>query len=129
MRAVNPPGQASVGRLRIDLPSFRTLEELRAWGEPEDKAEGFFLFEKEESKVAVIVRINEGIFAWNKIIIYEFNAVQNKWVPCAYLDPWAAEVRVSFDKRRGLINIRSSKGVLIFTANIEALKGRDTYFW
>lgn len=126
-----PPAaeQFPLGKLTIDLPSFRTLEELKAWGKPHDETEAFFLFEKGAVKVAFVVPTWGSGDHWNAVMIYAFDNLQSQWIPHSVWDTQARGVRASFDKRDGMIDVRSGRGVLIFRTNISALAARRTREW
>ena len=134
-RIENPPAihaaaeQFPLGKLTIDLPSFRTLEELKVWGKPRDETEKFYLFEKGESKVGIVVATQGSGDRWNVVFVYEYDSLRNLWAPVALWDTAVRGVRASFDKRSGMIDVRSGGGVLIVRANISALVAKRTREW
>jgi hypothetical protein len=126
--SVAPAEGFPLGKLEIDLPSFRTLEDLKAWGSP-DHTERHYLFEKGQAKVAVIV-VSWGSGDWrDAVFVYAYDQFRGQWNPWALWDTDAKNVQVIFDKRKGTIHVRSGKGVPIFSAQIEALQARRTREW
>ena len=109
-------------------PTYRTLEELkRELIEPFESAARMHLFEKDGTKVAVCV-LPQGGIGWNAVIIYRFDSYRNFWVASAFWDPYAMDVRVTFDESTGMMEARSRGGTQIFSANIAAMKARQNPF-
>jgi hypothetical protein len=114
--------------MRPVCPWYRTLEDLkRELIEPYESDAHLHLFEKDGIKVAVCV-LPQGSIGWDAVIIYRFDGHQNFWGSSAFWDPYAMNVRVTFDKATGMIEARSGGGMLIFSANIAALKPRQNPF-
>ena len=118
-----------LGSLTIDLPSFRTLDELREWGKPHDASEAFHLFPAREPKLAVVVPTWGSGDSWNAVFIYVYDEFRHQWYPRALWNTEAKSVRVSFDEKLGVIEVRSGHGHPIFSANISALRPRSTRDW
>jgi len=109
-------------------PSYQTLEELkRELIEPYGSDARLHIFEQDGIKVAVCV-IPQGGIGWSAVIIYEFDSQANRWRSVAFWDPYAMNVSVTFNKSTGMIEAHSGGGMLIFSANIAALKARQNPF-
>jgi len=121
--------QFPIGTLEINLRSFRTLDELKASSKPHDETEHFFVFEKDQSKVAVVLATWGSGDHWNAVIVYAYDQLRGQWAARALWDTEARNVCVIFDKRKGMIDVRSGGGVLIFRANIAAFVARRTREW
>lgn len=65
-----PAEEFPLGSLNVDLRSFRTLDELKASSKPHDETEHFYVFEKGQSKAAVIVATWGSGDHWNAVIVY-----------------------------------------------------------
>jgi hypothetical protein len=126
---VVPGNEFPLGKLAINLPSFKTLAELEEYGKPRDGTEQFHLFHKEETKVAIIVETWGSGDSWNAVLIYVFDALRSQWVARAVWNTETRGVQVAFDKQRGVIEVRSKTGVSIFTVNIAALTARRARDW
>ncbi len=125
-----PPEARMLGSLRFQYPAYRTLEGLRReLVEPYESNAHLYVFEKDQVNVAVCVQPWGGI-GWDALIIYQFSVDREQWFPCAVWNPYAMKVRVTFDKSTGMIEVPSGGGLLIFSANIAALKARQNpYDW
>jgi hypothetical protein len=114
--------------LRIEYPAYRTLDELKQeLIAPYGSDAHLYVFEKDETKVAVCVQPWGGI-GWNALILYKFNGYTGLWSPYAVWNPYAMNVRVAFENSTGMIEARSGGGMLLFSANIAALKARQNPF-
>jgi len=123
-----PPEARMLGSLKFQYPSYRTLEELKqAMVVPYESNAQLYIFEKDEIKVAVCVQPWGGI-GWDALVVYQFSAYREQWFPCAVWNPYAMKVRVTFTKATGMIEVCSGGGMLIFSANIAALKARQNPF-
>lgn len=123
------PEQLLLGKLAVEYPAFRTLEDLKTVVKPLDQADGLFLFEKREAKVAVWIQTWGSGDHWNAVIIYMYDAFRQQWVPRAVWDTETRRVRVTFSKRSGMIEARSGGGTIIFQANIAALAANRSRDW
>jgi hypothetical protein len=131
--AIAPPVASAeefpLGSLKMDLRSFRTLDELRASSKPHDETERFYLFEKNQAKAAVVVATWGSGDHWNAVIVYSYDHLRGQWTARSVWNTEARNVRVVFDKRQGTIHVRSGKGVAIFSVQVEALQARRTRDW
>ena len=118
-----------LGKLAVEYPSFRTLDELKVWGAPRDATEAFYLMEKGDAKAAIRVETWGSGDSWNAVVVYAFDSLRSQWVPRAVWNTEAKGVRIEFDKRSGMISLRSAGGVFIVQANISALVARRTREW
>lgn len=129
--ATNPAAKElfPLGKLAINLPSFRSLEELKTWGKPRDTTERFYLFERGEDKVAIVMATWGSGDSWNAVFVYAYDKLRDMWVARSLWNTEARGVRATFAKRSGMIDVRSGGGVQIFQANISALAARRTREW
>ena len=121
--------EVPLGKLAVEYPSFRTLDELKVWGAPRDATESFHLVEKGDTKAAIRVETWGSGDSWNVVVVYAFDSLRSQWVPRAVWNTEAKGVRTAFDQRSGMIDVRSAEGVLIFQANILAVVARRTRDW
>lgn len=120
--------QYPLGTLTLDLPGFRTLEDLKKFGEPHDETERFYLFEHKGHKLAIIVSA-WGADYWNVVVIYAYDELRQQWIARGLLNPEVKGVQASFDKSNGAIEIRSGKGALILRTHLNVWPPRPTRDW
>jgi hypothetical protein len=115
------PEESFPGKAGTQFPALRTLEELETAAEQVDGQ--LYVFEKDKMKVGVRVQ-SRGAVGWKALILYTFDDIENLWSPRVIWDTGAKDVRVTFHKWSGMIEVRSGRGMLILQANISALKVR-----
>ncbi len=120
--------QSPLASLAFDLPSFRTFDELKKFGEPHDETEKFYLFEGDTSKVVLIIPA-WGADHWNVVLIYVFDDLRQQWIARGLLNPEVKRLHASFDKSSGTIDIKSGRGVLILRTNAGVWSPRSTRDW
>src|SRR6267142_7193517 len=100
-----------LGTLKIDLPSFRTLDELKAWSKPNNETERLYLFEKGEAKVAVVVATWGSGDHWKAVFVYAYDQLRGQWTARSLWNTEASNIRVIFNKRQGTVDVRSGRDV------------------
>jgi hypothetical protein len=117
-------GRFSPGSLKVDYYPYRTLDELRrAVVDPYGEDAGLYVFEKDDAKVAICKQLWNGV-GWNALIVYGYREDTQSWLPYVVWNTQARDVAVTFNKPTGMIEVRSGGGMLIFQANISALRFR-----
>ena len=118
-----------LGNLTIDLPSFRTLDELRTRAKPLDGSEKFYLFPLRDPKVAVVISTWGSGDSWNAVTVYAHDELRRIWVPRALWNTESKGVNASFHERLGVIEVRSGRGAPILSMHISALRARRSTDW
>lgn len=128
--SLTPATYANSGHgLRVDLPSFATIAELKAYGKPREGVESYYTFEDWDSKVVVIVTGWGSGAIRDGISIYAYDSLTHLWEPVALWDTKARGVRVEFDKNVGIVRVSSKNGETIFSVSVRALSAKKTYDW
>jgi hypothetical protein len=128
--SLTPASDAKSGHgLRVDLPSFATIEELKAYGKPGEGVESYHTFEDGDSKVVVIVTGWGSGAVRDGISIYAYDSLTHRWEPAALWDTKARGVRVEFEKNVGVVRVLSKNGENIFSLSVSALSAKKTYDW
>lgn len=115
--------------LRVELPSFSTIEELKAYGHPGEGVESYHTFEDQGAKVVVIVTGWGSGAVRDGISIYAYDSLTRLWEPVALWDTKARGVRVEFERNSGVIQVLSKKGETIFSLSVRALVAKKSYDW
>jgi hypothetical protein len=112
-----------LGEPAVEYPSVRAFQEL----ETAVKSDGggrLHRFEKGDVKVAV--RQQPRGAGGTRVILYTWDEIGDQWGSPVIWDTGERDVRVTFGKSSGMIEVHSGDGKLIFRANILALKARPS---
>ena len=122
-------GSKSLPGLKVDLPRFTTLDELKTYGSPGEGVESYHTFEDGMSKVVVVVTGWGSGAIRDGVSVYAYDAFTRHWEPVALWDTKARGVRVEFDKDRGIVHVLSRKGETIFSFSMRGLSAKASYDW
>ena len=115
--------------LTVNLPRSKTIEGLKAYGDPGERVEQYYTFEDGTSKVLVVVTAWGSGAIRDGVSIYAYDSLTQFWEPVSVWDTKARGVKVEFEKKDHTVRILSNKGVLIFAVSLPALSAKKTYDW
>jgi hypothetical protein len=128
--SITPPNDSKVATgLTVHLPRSKTIEELKAYGDPGKGVEEYYTFEHGTSKVFVIVTAWGSGAIRDGVSIYAYDSLTHFWEPVALWDTKVRGVKIEFEKQDGTVRVLSNKGVTIFTLSVPSLAPRETYDW
>jgi hypothetical protein len=113
--------------LRVDYPSVRTFEEVETAVKADRRGSRLHRFQKGDVEVAVREQSRDEA-GGKRIILYTSDEIGDQWSPRVIWDTGVSDVRVTFNKWSGLIEVHSGDRTLIFRANIAALEARPNSF-
>jgi len=117
------------GKLSCDLPGFDTLAKLKTWYAVNGRTKKLYFFEKGKCQAVIMVADWGHGDSWDALYFYAPNGYSKQWSPCAVWDTETRDVQVAFEKETGMVTVSSGKGVVILSANIEALAAPASRDW
>jgi hypothetical protein len=133
--ATSPEGKARVvtptasGHLSFNLPNFHTLDELKSWFGGQVLTRRIYHFEKEGLEAVVVAAEWGHGDSWDALYLYAPGGYSKEWTARGLWNAETRNVEVTFNEQTGMINVRSGKGMTIFSANIAALDTPASRDW
>lgn len=118
-----------LGELSIKYSSYKTLEELEAWASPRDSTERFYVFEGDNSRIALCVQSWGSGDHWDAVVIFAFDSLRDQWTPRVVWNTETTGVKARFDRSSGVVRVVSGKEAPIFQASLAALASYPTRQW